>query len=187
MHNYDKMLLTEQERRLSVTQALRRAMSADEFNIQYQPVIDAVTGEITAYEALLRWNSETLGPVSPDEFIPIAEESALIVDIGQWCMRQACQALQDHPEIPATTKIAINVSIRQIVMPNFADMVSRILKETGLPAERLALEVTESIFENARRHRSPPCLISSTPWALKSLSMISEPGTLPCRACMKFM
>lgn len=147
VHNYDKMLLTEQERRLSVTQALRRAMSADEFNIQYQPVIDAVTGEITAYEALLRWNSETLGPVSPDEFIPIAEESALIVDIGQWCMRQACQALQDHPEIPATTKIAINVSIRQIVMPNFADMVSRILKETGLPAERLALEVTESIFE----------------------------------------
>ncbi|NIY76510.1 EAL domain-containing protein [Thalassospira sp. HF15] len=147
VHNYDKMLLTEQERRLSVTQALRRAMGADEFDVKYQPVIDAVTGDIIVYEALLRWNSGVLGVVSPDEFIPIAEESALIVDIGEWCMRRACQALQDCAEVSATTKIAINVSIRQIVMPNFADMVSRVLADTGLSSDRLVLEVTESIFE----------------------------------------
>ncbi|CAM3504410.1 GGDEF domain-containing phosphodiesterase [Thalassospira profundimaris] len=147
VHNYDKMLLTEQERRLSVTQALRRALSADEFYIEYQPVIDATRGDIIAYEALLRWNSAVLGTVPPDEFIPIAEESALIVDIGEWCMRRACQTLHDNTEIPVTTKIAINVSIRQIVMPNFPDMVSRILPETGLASNRLVLEVTESIFE----------------------------------------
>ena len=147
VHNYDKMLLTEQERRLSVTQALKRAMGADEFDIEYQPVIDAVTGDIIVYEALLRWNSGVLGVVSPDEFIPIAEESALIVEIGEWCMRRACQTLLDCAEISKTTKIAINVSIRQIVMPNFANMVSRVLADTGLSSDRLVLEVTESIFE----------------------------------------
>jgi diguanylate cyclase (GGDEF)-like protein len=147
VHNYDKMLLTEQERRLSVTQALRRALSADEFHIEYQPIINAASGNIIAYEALLRWNSTVLGAVQPDEFIPIAEESALIVDIGEWCMRHACQALHDNADIPVETKIAINVSIRQIVMPNFPDMVSRILAETGLASHRLVLEVTESIFE----------------------------------------
>ncbi|WP_297020211.1 GGDEF domain-containing phosphodiesterase [Thalassospira sp.] len=147
VHSYDKTLLLEQERRLSVTQALRRAMSADEFDIEYQPVIDAHTGDIIAYEALLRWNSAVLGPVVPDEFIPIAEESALIVDIGEWCMRKACQTIQDDADIPESTKIAINVSIRQIVMPNFAHMVSRVLADTGLVSDRLVLEVTESIFE----------------------------------------
>jgi diguanylate cyclase (GGDEF)-like protein len=147
VHNYDKTLLREQERRLTVNQALRRALAANEFHIQYQPVIRAETGKIIAYEALLRWNSAALGNVVPDEFIPIAEESALIVDIGEWCLREACQTMVGRDDIDPKTKIAVNVSIRQIVVPQFAEMVDRVLVETGLTAERLILEVTESIFE----------------------------------------
>lgn len=153
VHNYDRMLLLEQERRLSVTQALRRALDADEFHIEYQPVIDAQTGRIIVYEALLRWQSALLGSVPPDEFIPIAEESALIVEIGEWCMGTACKAIQECGEVSDDTKIAINVSIRQIVMPNFAEMVARVLADTGLAADRLVLEVTESIFEKRQMNQ----------------------------------
>ncbi|MBX2832885.1 MAG: EAL domain-containing protein [Rhodospirillales bacterium] len=147
VHNYDNLLLIEQERRLAINQALRRALSAEEFHIQYQPVIKAKGGAVLSYEALLRWNSGELGFVPPDEFIPIAEESALIVDIGEWVLREACKAIQNCDDIAAQTKVAVNVSIRQIIVPGFAEMVERILVDTGLSARRLVLEVTESIFE----------------------------------------
>lgn len=147
VHNYDSTLLVEQERRLSINQSLRRALAADEFYLQYQPIIDATDGEIVSYEVLLRWHSGDLGVVTPDEFIPIAEESALIVEIGEWCLRQACKTVHESDDISVSTKVAVNVSIRQIIAPGFADMVERILAETGLRPDRLVLEVTESIFE----------------------------------------
>ena len=149
VRSYDRTLLTEQERRLAINQALRRALGADEFYIEYQPVIDAVSGAIVSYEALLRWNSNELGLVPPDEFIPIAEESALIVDIGEWCLREACKTIRSSTE--DDTRIAVNVSIRQLVAPRFPEIVSGILEEAGLLPTRLVLEVTESIFEERQR------------------------------------
>ncbi|MBN8198350.1 putative bifunctional diguanylate cyclase/phosphodiesterase [Thalassospira povalilytica] len=151
VRNYDKTLLTEQERRLAINQALRRALGTGEFYLEYQPVIDADDGQIVSYEALLRWNSNELGLVPPDEFIPIAEESALIVEIGEWCMRTACREICAATDGDDETKIAVNVSIRQLVAPGFTEMVAQILSETGLVPTRLILEVTESIFEERQR------------------------------------
>ena len=147
VHNYDSTLLVEQERRLNINQALRRAVQGNEFYLAYQPVVRAKDGAITSYEVLLRWNSAELGAITPDEFIPIAEESAQIVGIGEWVLHEACATLNSWQDISPTTKVAVNVSIRQIVVPNFARMVEGILRETGLSANRLILEVTESIFD----------------------------------------
>ncbi|MEQ8287844.1 EAL domain-containing protein [Thalassospira sp.] len=147
VYDYDSLLLIEQERRLSINQALRRALSAEEFHIEYQPVINAKDGAIVSYEALLRWHSAELGVIPPDDFIPIAEESALIVDIGEWVLREACKTIQSCTDIAVETKVAVNISVRQIIVPRFAKMVETILADTGLSANRLVLEVTESIFE----------------------------------------
>ena len=147
VHNYDETLLIEQERRLNINQALRRAMPSREFYLEFQPVVRAADGVIVSYEVLLRWQSAELGLVPPDEFIPIAEESAQIVGIGEWVLREACATLVAWQDVPPTTKVAINVSIRQIVVPNFVRVVEDVLRETGLPASRLTLEVTESIFD----------------------------------------
>ena len=150
VQSYDSKLLVEQERRLAINQALRQALSANELFLEYQPVVSAKTGDITAYEVLLRWESAELGRVAPDEFIPIAEESALIVDIGEWVMREACKTILDWSGFAGGPKIAVNVSVRQIVVPRFARMVENLLLETGLPANRLTIEVTESIFDIRR-------------------------------------
>ncbi|OSQ47056.1 putative bifunctional diguanylate cyclase/phosphodiesterase [Thalassospira alkalitolerans] len=150
VYRYDSTLLVEQERRLAINQALRQAMSANELFLEYQPIIRAANGDISAYEVLLRWESADLGRVGPDEFIPIAEESALIVDIGEWVLREACKTVMGWSGFGGGPKVAVNVSVRQIVVPRFARMVENLLRETGFPAGRLIIEVTESIFEIRR-------------------------------------
>lgn len=135
-----------QKRHFDVSRALSKAVEGGQLVLHYQPIFDRCTGDIHGYEALARWHHPILGSVSPDEFIPIAEESDGIIALGDLVLRQACAAAvgwTSHNQAPI---IAVNVSVKQLREADFALRVAQILAQTGLPARRLELEVTESIF-----------------------------------------
>ena len=106
-------------------------------------MVDARDESIVSFEALLRWNSEEHGSVSPAKFIPLAEDTRLIVPIGEWVLREACR---EAAAWPGNIKVAVNVSGEQLLDPSFIPSVVTALSSTGLPAQRLEIEVTESIF-----------------------------------------
>ena len=122
---------------------LRRAVLRREFVVHYQPQVDTRTGAYDGAEALVRWHDPVRGLVPPAEFIPVAEETGLIVGIGEWVLRTACR---DALEWPAGLRVAVNLSPVQVRDPKLADMVAAVLSETGLPGSRLELEVTESVL-----------------------------------------
>jgi diguanylate cyclase (GGDEF)-like protein/PAS domain S-box-containing protein len=131
---------------------LRRALARDEFRVHYQPIISLETWRISGFEALLRWEHPEHGYISPLKFIPVAEESGLIIELGQWVLREACQQLrswqEQFPSDPPLS-ISVNLSGRQFSQPDLIDCISRILTETGLDAGSLKIEITESaIIEN---------------------------------------
>ena len=140
---YEPALHAHAEERRKLEFSLRRALERNEFLINYQPVVDAQTEQVLSFEALLRWNSEEHGMVSPAKFIPLAEDTRLIVPIGEWILRKACQ---DAMNWPPHVKVAVNVSGEQLLDPNFSASVVGALAMSGLPAQRLEIEVTESIF-----------------------------------------
>ena len=131
----------EERRKLEI--ALRGALERDELTLDFQPVVDAQTESIASFEALLRWNSRDHGFVSPAKFIPLAEDTRLIVPIGEWVMQRACEEATRWPE---HVRVAVNVSGEQLLDPAFSDTVVRALSMSGLAANRLEIEVTESIF-----------------------------------------
>jgi diguanylate cyclase (GGDEF)-like protein len=134
-------------KRLKMENHLRQAIARGEFALHYQPQMDLETGAISGVEALLRWNNEELGNVSPVEFIPVAEESGLIVAIGTWVLRAAClQARAWRDRGVPLPRIGVNVSVRQFVQRNFPETVAQVLAETGLEPEVLEIEVTESLL-----------------------------------------
>jgi len=137
--------------RLVLESGLRVAIENREFFLQYQPQVDMATGRITGAEALLRWRHPVLGLVGPDKFIPIAEESGLIVAIGEWVLTSACaQARNWQDQGLPTMHIAVNVSALQLHHQRFLHVVRRVLRETGLAPKYLELEITESVlFANA--------------------------------------
>jgi len=120
---------------------LRGVVGRDELRLDYQPFIDLATGRITGAEALLRWDHPELGVIAPLRFVPVAEQSGLIVEIGAWVLRSAClqAAAWEQP-----IEIAVNVSPRQLADPGFPETVAHALSGAGLAPERLCLEVTES-------------------------------------------
>jgi diguanylate cyclase (GGDEF)-like protein/PAS domain S-box-containing protein len=122
---------------------LRKALAAGEFELYYQPLITLETGVISGFEALLRWHHPLRGMVAPAEFIPLAEEIGLIVPIGEWVLRQACAEAAGWPD---DLKVAVNLSLAQFKKGNLPQMVFATLASAGLPAARLELEITESIF-----------------------------------------
>ncbi|HZX49030.1 MAG TPA: EAL domain-containing protein, partial [Nitrospirota bacterium] len=136
---------------LRLESRLRRAAERGELFLNYQPQVDLNTGRIYGAEALLRWHDPGYGIISPKAFIPIAEESGLIIPIGEWLLRTAClQAKEWQGRGLNHIKLAVNISLRQFMQKEFAQVVGRILKETGLDAGDLELELTESIImENA--------------------------------------
>jgi diguanylate cyclase (GGDEF)-like protein/PAS domain S-box-containing protein len=133
------------KRRMTLESALRRAVMQKDFVLHYQPQIDLETGEVLAVEALVRWKTEDSGTVMPGDFIPLAEETGLINEIGEWVLREGCrQAREWQDRGLAPRRMAINLSARQFADRGFVDMVTRVLAETRLDPAYLELEITES-------------------------------------------
>jgi diguanylate cyclase (GGDEF)-like protein/PAS domain S-box-containing protein len=130
-------------RRLALESALQSAVEHGGFTIAYQPIVDLAEGEVIGVEALLRWVDAELGAVSPAEFIPLAEQTGLIVPLGDWVLAQACRQAAGWAGDP---HVSVNVSGRQLLDGAFSGRVRQVLRETGLPASRLVLEVTETVM-----------------------------------------
>jgi diguanylate cyclase (GGDEF)-like protein len=133
--------------RLVVANRLRNALARNEFAVYYQPQVDMASGTIFSAEALLRWQQPGQAAVSCGPYISIAEDTGLVLPIGEWVLRQACQQLKEwhnagYPEL----HIAVNLSARQFYQPNFLNMIKQILDEAELPANALDLEITESLL-----------------------------------------
>ena len=140
---YEPALHASAEERRKLEFALRRALDRGELTLNFQPVVDAHDETIVSFEALVRWNSPEHGSVSPGKFIPLAEDTRLIVPIGAWVLEQACR---EATRWPRNVRIAVNVSPEQLLEPQFASTVVQALSSSGLEARRLEIEVTESIF-----------------------------------------
>jgi diguanylate cyclase (GGDEF)-like protein/PAS domain S-box-containing protein len=126
---------------------LRTALANDELALNYQPLFDLTTEQAVGVEALLRWNNPTLGPVPPRDFIPVAEDSGLIVPIGQWVLAEACrQTRRWHDAGHRDLRVAVNVSVRQFRRKGFCDVVQSALAHSGLSPRHLELEITESVL-----------------------------------------
>ena len=144
---YTKELNEKAVSRMIMEKHLRRALEGDEFLLHYQPQVDLNTGNIFGMEALIRWQSPELGFIPPDRFISLAEETGLIVPIGEWVLKTACaqnKAWQDAGLSPLT--MAVNLSPRQFRQENLAETMARVLQETGLGPQFLELEITESLL-----------------------------------------
>ena len=132
--------------RLTIETELRRAIKEHEFEVHYQPQINAYTGELEGAEALVRWIHPTAGMISPVEFIPVAEETGLIRDIGDWVLEQACITFKNwNQEAELNLSVAVNVSVKQLD-DSFVLRVQEILNQTGLEENHLELEITESLL-----------------------------------------
>jgi diguanylate cyclase (GGDEF)-like protein/PAS domain S-box-containing protein len=135
-------------RALALQSALRESVRMEAFTIIYQPVYRASDGVVTAVEALIRWNHPALGNVGPDVFIPIAEETGLIFELGEWVMRHACAQLERWVRAGLASDLTLNVNVSgvELLGEGFAERVNRILSQTHIPPAQLQLEVTESVF-----------------------------------------
>jgi diguanylate cyclase (GGDEF)-like protein/PAS domain S-box-containing protein len=144
---FTEELNTQAMERVTLENSLRSAVAREELFLMYQPQIDIATGKITGVEALLRWQHPQLGLIPPDKFIRIAENSGLIVRIGEWVLRTACSQARKWQEVglPRIT-VAVNVSAIQFRQEGFCGLVSKVLEETGLPPQYLELELTESLL-----------------------------------------
>ncbi|OYW46113.1 MAG: diguanylate cyclase [Sphingomonadales bacterium 12-68-11] len=141
--SYEPTLHANAEERRKLELSLRQAIGNEELRLNFQPVVDAHSEKIVSFEALLRWHSKEHGVVSPGKFIPLAEDTRLIVPIGEWVLREACRQAVAWP---SHIKVAVNVSGEQLLEPGFSNEVVRALADSGLPSYRLEVEVTESIF-----------------------------------------
>jgi predicted signal transduction protein with EAL and GGDEF domain len=144
---YDPQMHDVLMQRLELEADLRVALDRGELALHYQPTVDLATGEITGFEALVRWYHPLRGIVSPLDFIGIAESTGLIVPLGRWVLAEACrQAVEWGAGTTRELKMAVNVSVRQFDHCDLAAMVAEVLAETGMPAGQLCLEMTESVL-----------------------------------------
>ncbi|GGC08894.1 hypothetical protein GCM10011352_39080 [Marinobacterium zhoushanense] len=150
---YSPEMNAEARRALTLEHDLRQALDRNELKLVYQPQIDLLSGNLVGMEALLRWEHPIEGPISPSEFIPMAEETGLIIPIGRWVLLQACrQALRIRGSIGDHFRVAVNLSARQFDDLGLHATVATVLRETGLPAEALELEITEGLMMDNFTH-----------------------------------
>ena len=146
---FDESMLEGVTKRLDVETALYRALERNELHRVHQPIVDIDLGIVVGFEALMRWDRGQSQIVSPDEFIPIAEETGIIVPLGSWAINDALTQLRswiDAGHCSASTTMSVNVSVRQLHDPQFVTVVTEALESSGVPAEQLWLEVTESVM-----------------------------------------
>ncbi|MGC1522566.1 MAG: EAL domain-containing protein [Steroidobacteraceae bacterium] len=153
--------------RFTLEAKLRGALERGEFTLHYQPQFDVRTGGVSGMEALLRWTNEELGVVQPAEFIPVAEETGLILSIGEWVLRTACAQTKDWVDegLPVT-RMAVNVSGQQFILKDFPQLVADIIKESGIEPSMLELEITESV------------VMKDEAWAETALAQLKELGVM---------
>ncbi|SPC19551.1 bifunctional diguanylate cyclase/phosphodiesterase [Cupriavidus taiwanensis] len=133
--------------RFTIEGLLRRALAGNEFRLRYQPIVDTATLTIPAVEALITWETAERGVIQPAEFIPIAEQSGLVVPLGEWTLSTACREIQAlREELGRELEVAVNISPLQLRQADFPDTVARCLRQAGLPPQGLVIEVTEGIL-----------------------------------------
>ena len=140
---FEPEMNTRMKVRRELEMDLRKALASEQFQLYYQPLVVLETNEVNGFEALLRWNHPARGLVSPADFIPIAEETGLIVPLGEWVLRAACDEAVNWPE---HIKVAVNLSPAQLNSRNLVSMVTAALRESGMPPRKLQLEITESVL-----------------------------------------
>jgi EAL domain-containing protein (putative c-di-GMP-specific phosphodiesterase class I) len=162
---YDNQMDQNASRRFVISNSLRRGLEHDEFRLFYQPKVDVVSGRIVAMEALVRWQHPELGLLSPLEFIQLAEETGLIVQLGEWVLREACsQNVEWHNEGIINLRVAVNLSGYQLQHKSLLATIIKILDETGMLPENLEFEITESV------------IMQNPDFAVSILSEITELG-----------
>ena len=140
---FEPEMNTRMKVRRELEMDLRQALATEQFELHYQPLVTLETNEVNGFEALLRWKHPTRGLIPPAEFIPIAEETGLIVPLGDWVLKTACDEAVDWPE---HIKVAVNLSPAQLNCRNLISMVMSALNESGMPANKLQLEITETVL-----------------------------------------
>ncbi|MFB6468446.1 putative bifunctional diguanylate cyclase/phosphodiesterase [Cytobacillus sp. Hz8] len=149
---YTSKLDSSLEQKMVLEQALRKVIENKELVLYYQPQIELITDEIIGVEALLRWNHPDMGLISPLEFIPLAEETGLIIPIGKWVIETACkQTKKWHEKGFTSLHTSVNVSVRQFNDPYFVNYIIEVLSKTGLEPKYLTIEITESIMNNTKK------------------------------------
>ncbi|MEN9216702.1 MAG: EAL domain-containing protein, partial [Gloeomargarita sp. HHBFW_bins_162] len=146
---FDHAMHTQALRLLQVETDLRRAISREELCVYYQPIVSLVSGTLTGFEALVRWRHPQWGLVSPGEFIPLAEETGLILSLGRWVLHHACAQMRHWQKTfpnAGHLNVSVNLSGRQLLQPHLVEQVAEILTETGLDPQFLRLEITESVL-----------------------------------------
>ncbi|MCW6036111.1 EAL domain-containing protein [Spirulina subsalsa FACHB-351] len=157
-HVFDPTMHQMALERLNLETELRYALNRHEFLLHYQPIVHLKTGKIQGFEALIRWNSPTRGLVSPSQFIPVTEETGLIVPLGQWVLKEACSQLREWQKlglVDDSMSVSVNLTAHQFTQVDFCQQLDQILAETRLSPHHLKLEITEStIMDNQRSAQS---------------------------------
>ncbi len=143
---FSEQMTAQATERLQLDNSMRGALEREEFYVVFQPEFNLQSGAVSCWEALLRWKHPELGLVSPEKFIPIAEANGMIVPIGEWVLRTACNHARSWHNVGSRVPVAVNVSAVQFRQIGFCELVRKVLKETGLDPEHLELEITESLL-----------------------------------------
>ncbi|MEL7034374.1 MAG: EAL domain-containing protein [Cyanobacteria bacterium J06592_8] len=167
---FDPIIQASAMQRLRLENQLRRAIKEQEFCLYYQPIIDAHTGDLRSFEALIRWNTSEEKAISPMQFIPIAEETGLITSIGLWVFQEACHQLQEWQKVSKTVPVMLNINLSPIQLKhiNLVQNIEWLLNETGVSGSSLKLEITES------------CLLENVEAQISILNEIKKLGIAIC-------